>query len=269
MGLLLGRNKYPGSTVYSTNGHYSIKKNSIILNMSYVEIKSSSNGEMDYEDLRYHLSMNSAPPIINLTIGTTFDGAIDSVDKTLIILKETSHENFYIHCDAALFGGFLPFLDTTHELDFRKNINSISISTHKFFGIPFPSGIFLSKEKPNGGFVDCIEYIDSDDTTISGSRNGQTAILLWSLIEKNGIEGFKKEASQCIDNAKYLRNLLEGINYNPQLNQNSNTVTFDIPSSKVINKWQLATRGQRAHVVVMQHITKQTIDSLISDISHA
>jgi histidine decarboxylase len=266
MGLLLARSKYPNGTIYSTNGHYSIKKNSIILNMPYVEIKSSISGEIDYNDLLAYLLKDKNPPIINLTIGTTFDGAIDSVDKTLNILRETGHENFYIHCDAALFGGFIPFLGVKHELDFRKPIDSISISAHKFFGVPLPSGIFLSKEKPHGSFVDCIEYIDSDDTTISGSRNGQIAIFLWALIENRGINGFREEAIQCIENAKYLKELLEAINYHPHLNENSNIVTFDIPSDKIINKWQLAIKGKMAHVVVMQHITKETVDSLISDI---
>lgn len=266
MGLLLGRNKYPDGIIYSTNGHYSIKKNSVILNIPYTEIESSDNGEINYENLRYHLSKEKRPPIINLTIGTTFDGAIDSVDKTIAILKETLHEDFYIHCDAALFGGFIPFLAINNEINFSKSINSISISAHKFFGVPFPSGIFLSKEKPHGSFVDCIEYIDSDDTTISGSRNGQLPLFLCALIENKGFEGFKKEADECINNAKYLKELLSGANYDPKLNENSNIVTFDIPSSIVVSKWQLATKGVRAHIVVMQHVTKEVIDLLISDI---
>jgi len=266
MGLLLARSKYPNGRIYSTDGHYSIKKNSTILNMPYTKIQSYSDGEIDYENLRYYLSEDKNPPIVNLTIGTTFDGAIDSIDKTLAVLKETSHEEFYIHCDAALFGGFIPFLDAKHEIDFEKKINSISISAHKFFGIPFPSGIFLSKEKPHGSFVDCIEYIDSDDTTISGSRNGQLALLLWSLIENRGPNGFKKEAIECIENAKYLENLLNQIEYNPRLNKNSNIVTFDIPSEAVVNKWQLSKRKERAHVVVMQHVKKEIIDLFIHDI---
>lgn len=266
MGLLLGRNKYPEGIIYSTNGHYSIKKNSFILNIPYIEIKACSNGEIDYEDLYYHLSKNKRPPILNLTIGTTFDGAIDSVDKTLAILKETSHENFYIHCDAALFGGFIPFLETKNELNFNKTINSISISAHKFFGVPFPSGIFLSKERPNGSFVDSIEYIDSDDTTMSGSRNGQLPLFLWALIKNKGFDGFKKEADECIINAKYLEKLLKDANYKPELNENSNIVTFDIPPVAVVSKWQLATKGRRTHIVVMQHVTKEIIDLLISDI---
>ncbi len=265
MGLLLGRNKYPDGVIYSADGHYSIKKNSVILNVPYAEVE-SSNGEMNYENLYDLLSKERKIPILNLTIGTTFDGAIDDVDKVLSILKETSHENFYIHCDAALFGGFLPFLGIEHELNFNKPINSISLSAHKFFGIPFPSGVFLSKEKPHGSFVDCIEYIDSDDTTISGSRNGQLAVFLWALINNKGIIGFKKEAIECIENAKYLEKMLMDIHYNPKLNINSNIVTFDKPSKNIINKWQLATKNDRAHIVVMQHVNKKIIDLLISDI---
>ncbi|MCX6754225.1 MAG: histidine decarboxylase [Candidatus Nomurabacteria bacterium] len=263
MGLLTGRIKYPKGIVYSSNsGHYSIRKNITILNVPCKEIKSQY-GEIDYEDLRHHLLKEKRPPILNLTIGTTFDGGIDSVDKVIDILKETSHKEFYIHCDAALFGGFLPFLNVEHELDARKQIDSISVSTHKFFGIPFPSGMFFSKEKPGGNFV---EYILSHDTTISGSRCGQLAIFLWALIEHKGIAGFKKEAFGCIENAKYLEKLLKEIGYDPYLNNNSNIVSFKTPSTDIVCKYNLATEGTRAHVVVMPHTTKEIIDLLIHSI---
>jgi len=266
MGLLMGRIKYPKGIVYSSDsGHYSIRKNTTILNVPCKEIKSLY-GEIDYENLHYHLLKEKTQPILNLTIGTIFDGATDSIDKVLTILRETSHKEFYIHCDAALFGGFLPFLNVEHELDARKQIDSISVSAHKFFGVPFPSGMFFSKEKPGGNFV---EYIVSHDTTISGSRCGQLALFLWALIEHKGITGFKKEAVHCIENAKYLEGSLREIGYAPYLNTNSNIVTFKIPPAKIINKYNLATEGNRAHVVVMPHITQETIDLLISDIVSA
>lgn len=266
MGLLLARSKYPDGIIYSTNAHYSIRKNSSILKMDYREIKCSNNGEISYDDLKTKLLENENSPIMNLTIGTTFEGAIDNIDKVMELMEQTNHKEFYIHCDAALFGGLIPFLSTNHALNFSiKKIDSISVSAHKFFGIPFPSGIFLSKERPNGSFVDSIEYIDSDDTTISGSRNGQSALFLWSLIQHKGIDGFKQEAMDCIDNAKYLNEKLEEIGLDPHLGKNSNIVTFKSPSESIINKWQLARKNGRAHVVVMQHVKKPTIDLLISD----
>ena len=92
------------------------------------------------------------------------------------------------------------------------------------------------------------------------------ALLLWSLIENRGPSGFKTEAIECIENAKYLENLLNQIGYNPRLNKNSDIVTFDIPSEAVVNKWQLSTRKERAHVVVMQHVKREIIDLFIHDI---
>lgn len=94
MGLLMGRIKYPEGIVYSTDGHYSIRKDTTILNIPYREIKTLNHGEMNYDNLYYHLSNERRPPILNLTIGTTFDGATDSIDKVLSLLKETSHEEF-------------------------------------------------------------------------------------------------------------------------------------------------------------------------------
>ncbi len=81
MGLLMGRIKYPKGIVYSSDsGHYSIRKNTTILNVPCKEIKSLY-GEIDYENLHYHLLKEKTQPILNLTIGTTFDGATDSIDK--------------------------------------------------------------------------------------------------------------------------------------------------------------------------------------------
>jgi histidine decarboxylase len=265
MGLFMAKNKYPKGVIYSTkNGHYSIVKNIKILNTDYKIIGSHRNGEMNYEKLRAELLKEKETPIINLTIGTTFEGAIDSVDKVLLILDETLHREFYIHCDGALLGGFLPFLKGRHELDFHKRIDSISVSAHKFFGVPFPSGVFLSKEKPNGKIIN---YIASHDTTISGSRCGQSAIFLCALIEQKGVEVFREEALNCVENAEYLRDCLQKINYNPQLNKNSNIVTFTKPSKFLINKWQLSTMRDRAHVILMQHVTRETINRFIEDIS--
>lgn len=279
MGLLMAKLKNPRSLkVFSTNGHYSIQKNAKIMNLEYVEIKMSKSGEMNYQDLLEKISKEKEPPIINLTIGTTFDGATDSVDKTLQKLKEAGHEEFYIHCDAALLGGIIPFLGIEHELDFRKKINSISISAHKFFGIPFPSGIFLSTENPPINEGNCIDYLLAHDTTIAGSRNGQTALFLWALIEHKGHDGFRVDAIQCIENAKYLMGLMESIGYQPRMNANSNIVTFKKPPNNIIYRWQLAIKENtnydnltdrsldRAHIVVMPHVTKEIIDLFFEEL---
>ena len=42
-------------------------------------------------------------------IGTTMKGAVDDLDPVLQMLEETNftHDQFYIHCDGALFGMML------------------------------------------------------------------------------------------------------------------------------------------------------------------
>ena len=51
----------------------------------------------------------SKPALINVNIGTTFKGAIDNVNKIRNIVEENNIIS-YIHCDAALFGGYLSYL---------------------------------------------------------------------------------------------------------------------------------------------------------------
>lgn len=44
--------------------------------------------------------------------GTTVKGAVDDLDLVIKTLEETGfkHEQFYIHCDGALFGLMMPFV---------------------------------------------------------------------------------------------------------------------------------------------------------------
>lgn len=84
-------------------------------------INTSTNGEMDYSDLRAKLLQNKGKPaIINVTIGTTFKGAIDDLDIILETLKDCgySQDMFYIHCDAALCGLMVPFMNNVSIISY-------------------------------------------------------------------------------------------------------------------------------------------------------
>lgn len=56
----------------------------------------------------------------------------------------------------------------------------MNISGHKFLGNPMPSGILLIQKKYIS--QNYVEYIDNDDMTIGGSRNGLSAVLLYNRI---------------------------------------------------------------------------------------
>ena len=267
-GLFLGRELYPNGILYfSADSHYSITKIARVLNMESVVVPSTSEGTMDIKQLALLLrDKKDRVPIFNLNIGTTMKGGIDNVDDILTVLHTHGIREYHIHCDAALYGMLLPFLTGAPVVDFTKPIDSIAISGHKFIGSPIPCGVSLTKKEYIEKITRPIEYIETLDTTISGSRNAFSPVVLWYAIQTRGCGGFKKEANACIENARYLHKKLTAIDHPACLNDFSNTVLFKQPSAAIRKKWQLASQGDRSHIVVMQHVTKKVIDQFIRDL---
>ena len=266
-GMFLAREIYPNGILYSSqDSHYSILKAAKLFRIQHNVVNSQINGEMNYDHFEQLLSENrSYPAIINLNIGTTVKGAIDNLDKVIEILERNQIKDYYIHCDAALSGLILPFLDGAPQVNFQKPIDSIAISA-KFIGSPLPCGVVLTKKKWVKKVETEIEYIGSTDTTILGSRNGHTPLILWYAVQTRGCDGLAKEANTCIDNAQYLFQQLQIREYPCMLNKFSNTVVFQKPSQKLIKKWQLAVFENWAHIIVMQNINRKKIDIFINEL---
>ncbi|MBD2493394.1 histidine decarboxylase [Nostoc sp. FACHB-280] len=266
-GMLLAREIYPDGILYSSqDSHYSIAKAARLFGIKHQVINSQTNGEMNYQHLSQAIQQNSQRPVIlNLNIGTTVKGAIDDLDKVLEILKRHQIKDYYIHCDAALSGMILPFLENAPQINFQRPIDSIAISG-KFIGSPLPCGVVLTKKKWVEKVETMIEYIGSKDTTILGSRNGHTPLIIWYALKTRGYEGFAKEAKTCIQNAQYLFQQLQLREYPCMLNKFSNTVVFQKPSQPLIKKWQLATMDNVAHLIVMQNIDRHKIDTFVNEL---
>jgi len=173
-GLYLARELYPDGMVYaSQDTHYSVAKNLRLLKMPHIMIKSREDGSIDLEDLRETIRIHrDLPPIIFANIGTTMKEGIDRVDSIRAILDDLAISRRYIHCDAALSGMTLPFIEEAPPFDFSQGIDSISISGHKFIGSPVPCGIVLADKNHVRRIARSIEYVGTLDTTIPGSRNG-------------------------------------------------------------------------------------------------
>ena len=153
-------------------------------------------GEIDYDLLAEAIDMNRDRPVImNVNIGTTVKGAVDNLDRILRILKnlDIPRERFYIHCDGALFALMMPFIDYAPEITFAKPIDSIAVSGHKMLGCPMPCGVALCRKEHVQKVEQHIAYLNSVDTTIMGSRNGQAALYLWYSLRKKGISGIKRD----------------------------------------------------------------------------
>ena len=53
-----------------------------------------------------------------------------------------------------------------------------------------------------------VEYLNSRDATIMGSRNGHAPIYLWYTLARKGYEGMRADVERCMRNAHVLKDML-------------------------------------------------------------
>jgi len=270
-GILLARECHPDGVLYSSREtHYSIFKAARYYRMDAKAIPTLPMGEIDYDALESEIKKNiDRPVIINVNIGTTVKGAVDNLDRILRILTTLGipRERFHIHLDGALFAMMMPFVDWAPEISFQKPIDSIAVSGHKMLGCPMPCGIALTRKEHVKKVEQRIDYLNSVDTTIMGSRNGQAALYLWYSLRKKGIAGIKRDVVHCMETAQYLRDKITDAGLTCRLNDLSCTVVLERPmDDKFIKRWQLACEEDIAHVVVMPNVTKLKIDKFVEEL---
>ncbi len=268
-GLYLARELHPeGMLYFSEEAHYSILKIARILNMPHTTVKRQHDGEIDYEDLRYMLTVHrDRPAIILATIGTTMRGAVDDIPAIRQIIGDLGIREQYIHADAALSGMILPYVDDPQPFGFDAGIESISISGHKLMGSPLPCGVVVTRKHLVETLGRAVELIGVNDTTLSGSRNGLTPLMLWYAINRHGEDGWRETVRNMLDTAEYAVRRFNEHGINAWRHRNSPTVVFDRPSQEVFNRWQIAPEGEVAHIITMPHVDFHTIDRLVADCS--
>ncbi len=255
------------ATYFSEDAHYSIFKIVKLLGIKPVIIKSKQSGEIDYDDLTKNLKSNSKKPaLIVANIGTTMKGAVDDLIRIREALHEAKIKKHYIHADCALSGMILPFVKNPQPYGFNHGFDSCAISGHKMIGSPIPCGIALTKRQYVNKVARSIEYVEIMDTTILGSRNAFTPLLLWYAIQKHQVSGFQKMVSSMIDTAEYTVKKLNENGIKAWRNKNSITCIFPKPSHKITRKWNLASQGDMAHIITVDHVTKELVDRIIDDI---
>ncbi|MCL7032064.1 hypothetical protein MKW94_021933 [Papaver nudicaule] len=270
-GILVGREIYPDGIFYaSQDSHYSVFKSARMYRMDCVIVDSHNSGVIDCANLKAKLLLNKdKPAIINVNIGTTVKGAVDDLDLVIKTLKEASfsEDRFYIHCDGALFGIMMPFVERAPKISFKKPIGSVSVSGHKFIGCPTPCGVQITRLDHITAMSRNVEYIASRDATITGSRNGHAPIFLWYTLNLKGYGGLRKEVQTCLRNAIYLKDRLRAEGISVMLNELSTTVVFERPQDEeFVRHWQLACQGNIAHVVVMPNITTKILDEFLNEL---
>lgn len=270
-GLYLARELFPQGVIYfSEHTHYSAAKIVKVLGARSIMIRGQENGEMDYEDLREMLRMHrDVPPIIFANIGNTMHGAVDDLTKIRAMLKELAIPQQYLHADAALSGMVLPWVEDPQPFGFDSGVDSIAVSGHKFIGSPMPCGIVLARRKHVDRVARGVEYVGCMDTTIAGSRNALTPLIMWSAIQRWGEDGFRRRVAACLALADYCVEKLKSHGIPAWRHRNSMTVVFPNPGPGVISRWQMAPCGGVAHLITMPHITASVVDRVTDEIAEA
>lgn len=257
----------------SDEAHYSNYRLCDLQHLEVRLVKSDSMGRMVPDSLEKVLDP-TRPCLIVYAMGSTFKGAIDDQKALDDVLARHEGMAVYRHVDAALFGGYLPFTEYKDLVDRRKTgFDSISVSGHKFFGIDSPCGLFITTRDvyDNQSTYD-ISYLNANMRMINCSRSGIEPLKFWWLMKTVGDEGWTERAARIFENTRYLKSELKRIGWPYWNNEYSNTVIFRRPSAKVVRKYNLACGedaafgGKLSHVVVMQHVTKDSIDRLIADL---
>lgn len=258
----------------SDEAHYSNMRLAHLQNVEMYLVASDSMGRMIPDSLEAVL-VTSRPALMVYAMGSTFKGAID--DQKALNAVLASHPEIpavYRHVDAALFGGYLPFTpyralvsrDTMHY-------ESISVSGHKFFGLDSPSGLFICTRDVYNNQEDYnVPYLNDNMRMINCSRDALQPLKFWWLTRSIGYTGWALQASKLLHQRDYLKQQLDSIGWPCWVNDYSNTVFFRRPSPRIIAKYTLAQGyddrfgGELAHVVVMQHVSKEKIDMFIADL---
>ena len=266
-GIYVGREMLRDPIAYfSQDTHYSVLKILHVLNIRNIMIRSLDNGEIDYEDLRESIRINrDSPALVVANIGTTMKGAIDNLDRINEILEELALPRYYIHADAALSGMILPFVDDPQPFGFDSGIDSVAISGHKMIGSPLPCGVVVTKREYTTQIGRAIEYVGAMDTTLLGSRNAFTPMIIWYSLNKHGEEGFRELVAGMLDTAEYAVQQFNANDIPAWRGKNSVTVVFPRPSPYALFQWQLAPLEDIAHLIAMPHVTRDMVDKVVAD----
>ena len=272
-GLREGITQYKDAVVYvSKDAHYSVAKFLEMVNKVEVEFIDVINGKFDNEKLFQRIEFNykeyKKPAVLLLTCGTTAVGGVDDVEliKNKLIELKIPH---YIHLDAAMYGGIpknsinSPSSDLFNKLN-DLDIDSISISLHKYIGNHKVNGILLAQNQSVDNFVD---YIGQRDISILGSRD----LAPFSTLQRIKELYDRTPSDEYSKNVIYFENLLKqkGISY-LKGDKNGNTFVIKKPSERICQKYQLATFThndiESAHIIIFPYHTHKSMNDLLDEI---
>lgn len=269
----LSKYNYDAIVYYSNQAHYSIEKN-LDKNIIREVISSLPDGQINFKELLvkciYNYKKYNKPAVIILTQGTTVLGAVDNIELIEKMLK-LNNIPYYMHVDAAQYGGIPKNSINAPVIDYSKlDVDSISISLHKYFGCSEAHGVILYKSdlEKNKNYI---SYIGQFDTTICGSRSIRP---FSTYCRVNDI--LNSDKNDYIENINFFEELLieNGIEYKlfKDGNIKGNTFLLPKPSQEICEYYQLAEEiydnKEYVHVIIFPYHNKEVLRKFVNELSN-
>ena len=241
-----------------------------LLAMPTAVVSTLPSGEIDYNEPRVHAAAPCDRPVIVVAcIGITMTEAVDDVRRIHQVLDDVGVSDRYIHSDAALAGIPLALTQRRPGFDIGDGADSVAVSGHKFLGTPVPCGVVVARRHHADHLAHMVAYTGSPDSTITGSRSGHAAVMLWWAIHHYGSAGLQARAEQGRQVAGYACDRLQRIGWPAWRNPLALTVVLRPLPPDVAARWPLATADGWSHLICMPGVTRARIDAFITDVAQA
>ena len=253
--------RLPGAGVYaSAEAHPSVFDAAEELGLPLCVIPTGADGGMDPAVLASMVASRPAGHgvIVVATDGTTMRGGSDDVAAIRASLAPVvADDDLWIHVDAALNGFLTPFTRRGRRaVGLGDGVSSWMVSGHKLLGGPMPTAVALAVADRVHA-VSAVEYLNSTHT-LGTSRSGLAAMAVWVTLRGLGTAGLRARARACLKAAATAERELARLGLQPFRAPESIIVEFDDPDTiagdphtSLRRRWNLATAGGRAHIVLV------------------
>jgi histidine decarboxylase len=274
-GLSVARHHLPYAAVYITAAtHSSVRKAATLLRMPVVVVPTVAGSDaMDPQALRAAVAAGTGGAIVVATVGTTMTGAIDDVPALRAAAEAAGP--VHVHVDAALGGWLAAFAPVAW--DFADGADTITMSAHKLPGLPVPAGVALARAGLVPDWLPA-DYTGARDRTLSCSRSGLAAALLWAALHQLGYDGLRHLVRGAVAVAEHAEHALVAAGLDARRSPHGITVAFPLPGPvatfrPVLTRWHLPVERRvgalLTHVITVPHVTRGAVDDLAGDFATA
>jgi histidine decarboxylase len=251
---------------HSCAAHYSVPKALSALAIPSVQVRADARGEMDYGHLDTLLAEHGdRPAIVVATVGTTMTEAIDDLPTIAGLLDRHHIDQRHLHVDAALSG--IPLaLDGAFPLG---HADSLAVSGYKFLGVKRVCGLVLGRHSARR-LEPRIPYTATLDGTLTGSRDGIPALMMWYVVATRRDAGLRARAHAARHLAAWATAMINEVGWPAWRHPYAFTVVFPTPPAAVRARWTLANDADgQSHLICMPGVTMRQIHAFVGDLAQA